>query len=417
MCGGTPRGGTVPSPARGLSPRVRGNRVPSPVQWKRTGSIPACAGEPRLALPPARARRVYPRVCGGTTPSRSPSPDSTGLSPRVRGNQLLHHHRALSGGSIPACAGEPQVVHLEGDHPRVYPRVCGGTVVGEPVELGVLGLSPRVRGNRFAARLAERVDGSIPACAGEPLATCVVTTLGGVYPRVCGGTKPLAPTTEQSEGLSPRVRGNLLGFGLKDAAAGSIPACAGEPLRRAAKGQGCRVYPRVCGGTEPSLTITVQVTGLSPRVRGNHAERVEALDCAGSIPACAGDRDPCAPWSVRRWSIPACAGEPTDAQACSRVARVYPRVCGGTEQPSASAARRLGSIPACAGEPLVGRLTRPTPRVYPRVCGGTSQLGRRIVRLRGLSPRVRGNHAASLATPALGGSIPACAGEPTRHAA
>ena len=51
--------------------------------------------------------------------------------------------------------------------------------------------------------------------------------------------------------------------------------------------------------------------------------------------------------------------------------------------------------------------------VYPRVCGGTAltQLG--LSGDKGLSPRVRGNHVNDAHRPVYGGSIPACAGEPS----
>ena len=52
-------------------------------------------------------------------------------------------------------------------------------------------------------------------------------------------------------------------------------------------------------------------------------------------------------------------------------------------------------------------------RVYPRVCGGTLAKALPSRRNKGLSPRVRGNLGKSYGTPAGGGSIPACAGEPS----
>ena len=51
------------------------------------------------------------------------------------------------------------------------------------------GLSPRVRGNqRQHVRLIHVGDGSIPACAGEPLKGFTFPFIERVYPRVCGGT-------------------------------------------------------------------------------------------------------------------------------------------------------------------------------------------------------------------------------------
>ena len=69
-------------------------------------------------------------------------------------------------------------------------------------------------------------------------------------------------------GLSPRVRGNL--FQKVDAleCLGSIPACAGEPARWLRSSAASRVYPRVCGGTDGIKPHEAIVKGLSPRVRG-----------------------------------------------------------------------------------------------------------------------------------------------------
>ena len=55
------------------------------------------------------------------------------------------------------------------------------------VILGVVGLSPRVRGNRSVIFLVAIVLRSIPACAGEPLQRYCRRGTRGVYPRVCGG--------------------------------------------------------------------------------------------------------------------------------------------------------------------------------------------------------------------------------------
>ena len=50
----------------------------------------------------------------------------------------------------------------------VYPRGCGGAH-GEKMMVCVeQGLSPRVRGSRLAGHQDSRLEGSIPAGAGEP---------------------------------------------------------------------------------------------------------------------------------------------------------------------------------------------------------------------------------------------------------
>ena len=50
-----------------------------------------------------------------------------------------------------------------------------------------------------------------------------------------------------------------------------------------------KVYPRVCGGTPMFGTGTVITNGLSPRVRGNLPTLAAWPPCGRSIPACAGE--------------------------------------------------------------------------------------------------------------------------------
>ena len=76
----------------------------------------------------------------------------------------------------------------------------------------------------------------------------VITTVG-VYPRVCGGTFYRYCTRLPLPGLSPRVRGNQCECECLIPRAGSIPACAGEPIDDEGRHCFCGVYPRVCGGT------------------------------------------------------------------------------------------------------------------------------------------------------------------------
>ena len=172
--------------------------------------------------------------------------------------------------SIPACAGEPNASESVSPSSSVYPRVCGGTErVGVCIAV-IVGLSPRVRGNRTRRSLYRRHRRSIPACAGEPVNLLSVAAPLWVYPRVCGGTVIGAGQVSDIMGLSPRVRGNLCRDGANNARARSIPACAGgtsrvDLLYRCQKG----LSPRV-RGTRVICGQTAKMMGLSPRVRGNH---------------------------------------------------------------------------------------------------------------------------------------------------
>ena len=217
----------------------------------------------------------------------------------------------------------------------VYPRVCGGTAALAFLQREREGLSPRVRGNQYhPAPLPAQHHGSIPACAGEPKDSSCYWT----------------PTP----GLSPRVRGNLVGRLGGDAAvrdaAGSIPACAGEPYTwQPDSHRGTRSIPACAGEPavwEDRLMLSI---GLSPRVRGN-------LVCRRRF-------------AIGSGSIPACAGEPTGPRQRTHRPGVYPRVCGGTTSSCSSRYFVIGSIPACAGEPSVAHACRCGPRSIPACAG------------------------------------------------
>ncbi len=212
-------------------------------------SIPACAGEPKCLPRLYFVNKVYPRVCGGTACWDLAMPGVRGLSPRVRGNRLPRWAAGRWFGSIPACAGEPVLFAGQAKVNRVYPRVCGGTPGISLTALRTAGLSPRVRGNLGGLMSVNNTARSIPACAGEPFVRAFRAGLYQVYPRVCGGTSMSAARRERAEGLSPRVRGNHTSERDAGGGGGSIPACAGEPLYHVNVRGDFEVYPRVCGGT------------------------------------------------------------------------------------------------------------------------------------------------------------------------
>ena len=273
MCGGTRREESGAMIRAGLSPRVRGNHAD---RWQRqlpAGSIPACAGEPCCSRQNPLVRRVYPRVCGGTLGPELDLIRRQGLSPRVRGNLQAQAEAVERLGSIPACAGEPLGAGHRGAARRVYPRVCGGTKPkGRPFPSS-LGLSPRVRGNHGVQDANPRRPGSIPACAGEPPPRGLRRHRRGVYPRVCGGTVRVRIVLSPVAGLSPRVRGNPRPTRALCRPSGSIPACAGEPVALVFWVGPRRVYPRVCGGTSGPAARMRGSSGSIPACAGEPADR------------------------------------------------------------------------------------------------------------------------------------------------
>ena len=236
-----------------------------------------------------RSLRVYPRVCGGARGEGAPTERGEGLSPRVRGSRCLLIALLPGIGSIPACAGEPTSYALFHSARRVYPRVCGGADFIRSVSFSSKGLSPRVRGSQVHPEHNPTSDGSIPACAGEPYQRRAVRVVRRVYPRVCGGALIARPSFRAYSGLSPRVRGSPRLGRPPDALHGSIPACAGEPRPQRPSPASTRVYPRVCGGADLLTADQFNVQGLSPRVRGSRSPDRRSVQRAGSIPACAGE--------------------------------------------------------------------------------------------------------------------------------
>ena len=106
---------------------------------------------------------------GGTSTNLNAGEAVWGLSPRARGNPPTFEISMSSQGTIPACAGEPNLRPAECQMDQDYPRVRGGT---HRIGLGVdthEGLSPRARGNRQRPPPFKKLVRTIPACAGEPV--------------------------------------------------------------------------------------------------------------------------------------------------------------------------------------------------------------------------------------------------------
>ena len=110
-----------------------------------------------------------------------------------------------------------------------------------------------------------------------------------VYPRPCGGADPSHLLALAPRGLSPPVRGSRWLNDSKPRSAWSIPARAGEPLITDDNVYPGRVYPRPCGGAMQIGGMDYQTSGLSPPVRGSPRSVIGIGQLTGSIPARAGE--------------------------------------------------------------------------------------------------------------------------------
>ena len=155
-----------------------------------------------------------------------------GSPPRVRGKvcevSLWTAHRRIT----PACAGksngEPEVVRLGWDHPRV----CGEKACTSHDRRLFPGSPPRVRGKERSSGLAVLKHGITPACAGKR--TFSPTTQAGRrdHPRVCGEKHLRNFKWTLVLGSPPRVRGNAFWASHQMADGGITPACAGKSQRQ-----------------------------------------------------------------------------------------------------------------------------------------------------------------------------------------
>ena len=167
VCGGNDLLGSIIDTNQGLSPRVRGKPTAYYNRNVIKGSIPACAGETRRTPSDGWNRKVYPRVCGGNGIDQPCDWNKRGLSPRVRGKRVYSPVLPIPSRSIPACAGETNPYSRFRVNRKVYPRVCGGNQLCWRYERSNKGLSPRVRGKLLTTAPPTTTRRSIPACAGE----------------------------------------------------------------------------------------------------------------------------------------------------------------------------------------------------------------------------------------------------------
>ena len=186
MCGEASLKRACLEAAQGLSPRVRGSRLPHTPATRRPRIIPACAGKPKMYLLMLFPHWDYPRVCGEAAIGIISLLFVSGLSPRVRGSHARRSFSLTGPRIIPACAGKPRQSSSFLSSNQDYPRVCGEACFGRGVRRGTGGLSPRVRGSPLCPPPPFLSSGIIPACAGKPRRWPLLLFGNKDYPRVCG---------------------------------------------------------------------------------------------------------------------------------------------------------------------------------------------------------------------------------------
>ena len=269
---------------------MRGTAWPRSGVERLTRFIPACAGNRTYPIFARVRRPVHPRVCGEQIVECGQLYADVGSSPRVRGtvsysSGSLSHRRF-----IPACAGNSATLAIRHLEEAVHPRVCGEQSTYGPDTSRVIGSSPRVRGTGDPRITGSTSDRFIPACAGNRSLTACMAVLTAVHPRVCGEQAVWTTAHTVSAGSSPRVRGTVITTGEDFGLVRFIPACAGNRIITCTVSSGPTVHPRVCGEQQASDKSDRSHCGSSPRVRGTVDRRISRSRVSRFIPACAGNR-------------------------------------------------------------------------------------------------------------------------------
>ncbi len=172
---------------QGLSPHTRGKLSRCPHPLITGGPIPAYAGETHHPDAPASYFGAYPRIRGGNQSSTSLRARLVGLSPHTRGKPQNCAWRACRAGPIPAYAGETGAWGPPVHWPGAYPRIRGGNCGFLVALTSQAGLSPHTRGKRKHALTIAQAARPIPAYAGETICFALDELNHGAYPRIRGG--------------------------------------------------------------------------------------------------------------------------------------------------------------------------------------------------------------------------------------
>ena len=268
---------------------MRGTPNYDHIPYAQHGIIPAYAGNTRRRSARRRSTRDHPRVCGEHYKHRGSITPNPGSSPRMRGTRAVCDGESCRIRIIPAYAGNTGLVHVRhsgnGDHPRVCGEHCG--VCG--AYFSCLGSSPRMRGTPGVDGQWRVAPGIIPAYAGNTPTFPWSTTAARDHPRVCGEHVQNALGRFNVAGSSPRMRGTHARNRSGRRNPRIIPAYAGNTCSRRQLRPCRRDHPRVCG-EHPSLKpYSASFAGSSPRMRGTLISRLTHHNCAGIIPAYAGN--------------------------------------------------------------------------------------------------------------------------------
>ena len=209
-----PRGGgdkfiraATPGPARGSSPRGRGQEERARLPDGAVRFIPAGAGTSMWVYAPTSRATVHPRGGGDKVQGVFRPSLITGSSPRGRGQEATPGGRRGPVRFIPAGAGTSRRCPDTPPTAPVHPR-GGGDKWPHLAKLpGQSGSSPRGRGQDTLLRKLRVGFRFIPAGAGTSSSTPSIMIISPVHPRGGGDKSASRSSSAIGTGSSPRGRG------------------------------------------------------------------------------------------------------------------------------------------------------------------------------------------------------------------
>ena len=253
---------------------------------------------------------------------------------------------------------------------RDHPRMRGGDESSRSTNQANGGPSPHARGRPASLFVALCVRGTIPACAGETLRKVYPQYLSRDHPRMRGGDDLFFIDIRHPKGPSPHARGRLRQSLCTLLPLRTIPACAGETFHRFLHWLIVGDHPRMRGGDFPEEAAAIEGEGPSPHARGRLIGEGWRSEHRGTIPACAGETGLCPVRTRRLRDHPRMRGGDFDIAAMDRmIMGPSPHARGRREQRLIPLVR-YGTIPACAGETPDDNVICSGHRDHPRMRGG-----------------------------------------------
>ena len=229
----------------------------------------------------------------------------------------------------------------------VHPRACGERQRSLRYAWWRGGSSPRLRGTQYNSETGACDPRFIPAPAGNASARKRCAPGAAVHPRACGERVPTRTLSAEVNGSSPRLRGTRLSRLRAFWLRRFIPAPAGNADEACISKYGSTVHPRACGERWSTCRAPSSMRGSSPRLRGT-----QALQQCGAV--------------VERF-IPAPAGNAPSPARGRSPAPVHPRACGERMCEFVDDGASIGSSPRLRGtlphqgDDLVDRRFIPAP--------------------------------------------------------